>query len=257
MSANAPLRDWSGQRVWIVGASSGIGAALAGVLLQRGALVAVSGRRGDVLQQQFGHQPHALILPFDACTDDGWATACAELQKEWPAFDLVIQCQGDYSPLQIDQYSGQTALKMLDVNLLSLYRSLDHLLPWLQRTGRGGLAIMASVAGWGMLPKAMAYGAGKSAAIYLAHCLHYELAPRGHGVWCINPGFVATRLTAQNDFDMPALLTPEQAAGEIVAGFARGDFEIHFPKRFTRWLKLIALLPRPLQHALIRRITGV
>lgn len=92
--------------------------------------------------------------------------------------------------------------------------------------------------------------------IHFAECLHLELAPRGIGVWVINPGFVATRLTAQNDFAMPALLTPQQAALAILAGLRSGRFEIHFPRRFTRVMQLLALLPYRWYFSLIRRFTG-
>ena len=120
----------------------------------------------------------------------------------------------------------------------------------------GGIALVASVAGYRGLPKALCYGPGKAALIHFAECLHLDLAPRGIGVWVINPGFVQTRLTAQNDFAMPALLTPEQAACAAVDGFKTGGFEIHFPKRFTRAMKLLAWLPDRWYFALVRRYTG-
>jgi short-subunit dehydrogenase len=115
---------------------------------------------------------------------------------------------------------------------------------------------VASVAGYRGLPKALAYGPGKAALIHFAECLHLDLAPKGIGVWVINPGFVATQLTAKNDFAMPALLTPPVAALAMVEGFATGRFDIHFPKRFTRVLKLIAHLPYSWSFPLIRRFTG-
>lgn len=257
MSANVPIHDWQGRQVWIIGASSGIGAALAQELLQRGARLAVSGRRAEALHALYDAHPQALILPMDACDDQQWQQTCAQLRAHWAHVDVVFMCQGDYTPMQVDSYDAAVAIAMLQSNVLSLYRGLQVILPWLRDSGRGGIAITASVAGYTMLPLAMAYGASKAAAIYLAQSLFYELAARGHGVWCINPGFVATRLTARNRFAMPAVLTPQQAAQAILRGFARGQFEIHFPKRFTLWLKLIALLPLRLQQALLRRLTGV
>lgn len=257
MTANKPLRDWKGKHVWIVGASSGIGAALATELLHRGARVAVSGRREALLVQLFGGTTQAIPIVLDACSETSWREASTALRQQWAELDLVVLCQGDYTPMQVDSFDASIASRMLDVNLTSLYRGLEFILPWLKQTNTGGIAIMASVAGYGMLPKAMVYGASKAAARYLAESLYYELAPRGHSVWCINPGFVATRLTAQNDFAMPALMTPQQAALAIVDGFAAGCFDIHFPRRFTLWLKLIARLPLRLQQALLRRMTGV
>ena len=73
----------------------------------------------------------------------------------------------------------------------------------------------------------------------------------------INPGFVATPLTAQNDFAMPALISPEQAALAMLQGWRQGDFDIHFPKRFSRVMKLLQCLPYPVYFPLVRRFTGL
>jgi NAD(P)-dependent dehydrogenase (short-subunit alcohol dehydrogenase family) len=113
------------------------------------------------------------------------------------------------------------------------------------------------VAGFRGLPQSLAYGPTKAALINLAETLYLDLQPHGLGVSVINPGFVETPLTAQNDFHMPALLTPAQAAQAIVQGWSRGEFEIHFPKRFTRVLKLLRLLPYRLYFPLIRQATGL
>ena len=119
-----------------------------------------------------------------------------------------------------------------------------------------GIAFVASVAGYRGLPKALAYGPGKAALIHFAEILHLDLAPKGIGVWVINPGVVATQLTAKNDFSMPALMTPSDAALALVDGFRSSAFEIHFPKRFTRVMKLLAHLPYRWYFPLVRRLTG-
>jgi len=97
------------------------------------------------------------------------------------------------------------------------------------------------------------YGPSKAALINFAESIRMDLAPRGIAVTLVSPGFVATPLTAQNDFHMPALITPQVAASEILKGLARGEFEIHFPKRFSRFLKLLRLLPARLYFALVSR----
>ena len=145
----------------------------------------------------------------------------------------------------------------LETNLLGTMSATAAVLPTLLAQGEGAIALVGSVAGYGGLPKATVYGPSKAALINFAEVLHLDLSPRGIGVFLIDPGFVATPLTAQNDFAMPALQTPAQAAAAIVDGFARGDFEIHFPKRFTRVLKFLQLLPRRFYFALIRRATGL
>jgi NAD(P)-dependent dehydrogenase (short-subunit alcohol dehydrogenase family) len=126
----------------------------------------------------------------------------------------------------------------------------------LPEAGNGQIAFVASVAGYRGLPKALVYGPTKAALINFAETSGSTSRPRGIGVRVINPGFVATPLTAANDFAMPALLTPEQAAQEIMRGFATDAFEIHFPKRFTRAMKLLAHLPYRLYFPLVRMLTG-
>ena len=255
--ANTPIRDWRGRRVWLIGASSGIGAALAQALLAAGAEVAVSARRIETLHAVVGEQKNGLAIALDANDSSSWHGAAAELRARWPELDLVVFCQGDYQALRADNYDVAVALHLLDINLLSLYRGLDVVLPWLRNQGRGGIAITASVAAYRMLPQAMAYGAAKAAAVYLAESLYFDLAPQGYSVYCINPGFVATRLTAKNEFVMPTLLSPEQAAAAIMRGFARGQFEIHFPKRFTYCVKLMCHLPFRLHQWLLHKVTGL
>ena len=145
----------------------------------------------------------------------------------------------------------------LATNLIGTMCGTAAVLPTLLAQGHGAIALVGSVAGYGGLPKATVYGPSKAALINFAEVLHLDLAPRGIGVFLINPGFVATPLTAQNQFAMPALLTPDQAAVAILKGWARGAFEIHFPRRFTLWLKLMRHLPDTLYFALVRRATGL
>lgn len=249
---NPKITDWAGKRVWLVGASSGIGAALAGELARRGAHVALSARNADKLRALA--IDGALLLPCDATSSSGLATARERLLAAWGRVDLVIYLAGDYVPMRAANFDLAAAEKVVSVNFNGAMRLVATVLPDLQ--AGGGIAFVASVAGYRGLPKALAYGPGKAALINFAECLHLDLAAQGIGVWVINPGFVATPLTAQNDFAMPALLTPAQAALATVDGFRRGNFEIHYPKRFTRVMKLLALLPYALYFPLVRRTTG-
>ena len=249
---NPKIVDWSGKRVWLVGASSGIGAALAGELARLGARVALSARSVDKLRAL--DIPGALLLPCDATDTVSLAGARASLLAAWRGVDLVIYLAGDYVPMRTGDFDLAVAEKVITVNFNGGMRLAATVLPDL-RAG-GGIAFVASVAGYRGLPKALAYGPGKAALIHFAECLHLDLAPQGIGVWVINPGFVSTQLTAKNDFAMPALLTPEQAALATVDGLKTGKFEIHYPKRFTRAMKLLALLPYGWYFPLVRRLTG-
>jgi NAD(P)-dependent dehydrogenase (short-subunit alcohol dehydrogenase family) len=134
---------------------------------------------------------------------------------------------------------------------------LDAVLPVLLKQRSGHLSLISSVAGYRGLPNALAYGPTKAALINLAQTLYMDLQPLGIGVSLINPGFVDTPLTAQNEFKMPALITPEQAAHQMLKGWEAGRFEIHFPKRFTLWLKLLGHLSDGLYFRIVRGSTGL
>jgi len=249
---NPKITDWKDRLVWLVGASTGIGAALAHELSRRGARLALSARSADKLQAQGIER--ALLLPCDATDAASLASARQTLLEAWGGIDLVIYLAGDYVPMRAHDFDLARAEQVLAVNFNGAVRLAATVLPDLQ--AGGGIAFVASVAGYRGLPRSLCYGPGKAALIHFAECLHLDLEAQGVGVWIINPGFVRTRLTAQNDFAMPALLTPQQAAVAMIDGFTTGAFEIHFPWRFTRPLKLLSLLPYRWYFPLIRRITG-
>lgn len=252
---NPPIRDWQGRRVWLMGASSGIGEALARALAAAGARVALSARRAERIAALAGELPQALALPCDATDGEAMAGARDRLAADWGGVDVAIYLAGDYVPMRAWDYAPQAAARMVAVNFAGAMAFAAALTPLLLKQGNGQLAFVSSVAGYRGLPKALVYGPTKAALINFAETLYLDLAPRGLSVFLINPGFVATPMTAANDFEMPALISPQQAAEEIIAGFGRGSFEIHFPRRFTYWLKLLRLLPYGLYFALVRRFT--
>ncbi|MGC8507219.1 MAG: SDR family NAD(P)-dependent oxidoreductase [Thiomonas sp.] len=253
MSLNPHIDGWNGRRVWVIGASTGIGRATAIALLQRGARVAVSARSAQALQSI----DSALPLPLDATDAAAVQTAMQTLQRDWGGLDLLLYCAGTYRPMRATAFDLASALQHDDVNYRGALHALAAVLPVLTAQRTGHIALVSSVAGFGGLPQAMAYGPTKAALINLAETLYLDLHPLGIGVHVINPGFVETPLTAQNTFAMPALITPEQAAQALLQGLEAGRFDIHFPRRFTLWLKLLRLLPRGLYFSLISRFTGL
>lgn len=251
---NRCLRDWNGLRVWLIGASSGIGAALAAEALAAGARVALSARREDRLQAVAAGHAQALVAPFDIVDHAGWAARYAEIQQAFGGVDLVVFCAADYQPERSWEVQPARAAQLLAVNLGSVYTGLATVLPDMLARGSGGIAIVASVAGYLGLPNASVYGPSKAALINLAELLYVDLRPRGLSVYLINPGFVQTALTARNEFAMPALQTPLEAARAILRGLAAGRFEIHFPRRFTLAMKLLRWLPYRLRFNLMTRM---
>jgi NAD(P)-dependent dehydrogenase (short-subunit alcohol dehydrogenase family) len=273
MSLNPPIRDWRGKRVWIVGASTGIGAALAARLAQAGAKLALSARsqhKLDALAKDLGSagsQPNgvqatpapALVLPLDVRDAAALATAYAAIVKHWGGADVTIFNAGTYAPMRADAFDLAHMDEHFAVNYHGVTNGLAAVLPdYLARAAeRPCISIVSSVAGYRGLPQSLAYGPSKAALINLAETLYLDLAPKGIAVNLITPGFVDTPLTKQNEFKMPALISADEAAREIIDGFARGEFEIHFPKRFTRWLKTMRLLPYAAYFAAIRKSTGL
>lgn len=260
MSLNPKISHWQGRIVWLVGASSGIGQALAHRLHLAGARVIVSARQADLLQSFVLEHPGSLALPLDVLDAPALRQACQAAVQRHGRIDLTIYCAGHYQAMRAQQFSLAEARRHIDVNYVGALNLLDALLPQLllqAHQGCGGhLSLVSSVAGFRGLPKSLAYGPSKAALSHLAEALYLDLSGDGIGVSVIHPGFVETPLTAQNDFKMPALISPEDAAAAIIKGWQQGKFEIHFPKRFTLWLKALSLLGHGPYFALIKKLTN-
>ncbi len=255
MTAPSPAsRDWHDQTVWVIGASSGIGAALATELLHHGARVILSARRQEKLEQVAGHHPLACVEPLDVTQPASWQACWERLREQHHLPDRVVFCAAAYRPERSWELKADQVKLTLETNLAGVYFGLETILPELMARRRGGIALVASVAGYLGLPGASVYGPSKAALINLAELLSAELMEYGIAVQLINPGFVATRLTALNDFPMPALISSAAAARHIVKGLQGRRFEIHFPRRFTLWMKLAAMLPYPLRLPILRRL---
>ena len=257
---NQPIQNWQGRRVWLVGASSGIGLACAKAMQAAGAHVIVSARDLGTLSE-WAAACKAKGLPVALMSVD----VTDALQVKYVArqvaaggpLALVLYCAGHYRAQRATAFDLNDMLRHQDVNYNGMLRVLDAVLPVFLQQGHGHISLVSSVAGWRGLPNGLAYGPTKAAMTHLAETLYMDLQDKGIGVSVVNPGFVATPLTAQNNFQMPALISPEEAAKAMLAGWAEGLFDIHFPKRFTSWLKLMRLLPYRIYFALVRRFTGL
>lgn len=259
MPLNPAITDWRGKRVWLVGASSGIGRAVAAQLHAQGAQVIVSARQQALLASFAQEHPGSQAMVLDVTDAQAVQDAAARLQADAP-LDLVCYCAGHYTPMRADALALPELLRHQEVNLTGALHVLAAVVPGLLASSQAGraphLSLVASVAGWRGLPQSLAYGPTKAALINLAETLFLDLRPLGVGVSVVNPGFVDTPLTRQNNFAMPALLTPVQAAQAMLRGWANGDFELHFPRHFTLWLKLLRVLPYRWYFALVRRAQG-
>lgn len=232
------------RKVWIVGASSGIGRTLAVELAKRGDSLALSARNAEALHQLNaelggGH----LVLPLDVADAAAVAQATADLKKAWQHIDSIIFMAGAYTPVPISDMTLDDARNIVTVNLLGGMYLTHAVLPWLTEQNRGQLALCSSVAGFVGLPKGQPYSATKAGLTNFAESLRVELAGTGIDIKVIHPGFVRTRLTDKNTFDMPMIMEADAAAKALADGLAGRGFEVQFPKRFTRIMKLLRLLP--------------
>jgi short-subunit dehydrogenase len=254
---NPPIRDWAKQRVWIIGASTGIGKALADALLAKGARVAVSARNEQALNDAFATQANALCLPLDITDSASLSSALERIHSAWGGLDLGIVMAGTYRAIRAWELNEEAIRSMMQTNVYGTMNASALLTQFFLKQGSGHVSVVASVAGYSGLPKAMVYGPSKAAMINFAETLYIDLSEKNIGVSVVNPGFVRTPLTAQNDFKMPHLIEPEEAASEMIKGYEAGDFEIHFPRAFSRQLKLLRLLPYSTYFKLIKKSTGL
>ena len=260
MALNPHITNWQGRRAWLVGASSGIGRATASALHARGAQVVVSARSAAALQTFTAQHPGSQAVALDVTDRTAVQATAAELLAQGP-LDLVCYCAGTYQPLRATAFDLDVMLHHQQVNVSGALHVLGAVLPAMLQAAQAGqpghISLVASVAGFRALPQGLAYGPTKAALIHLAEALYLDLHDLGLGVSVVNPGFVATPLTASNEFKMPALISPEDAARAMLQGWERGAFEIHYPKRFTRVMKLLRLLPYGLYFPAVRRLTGL
>lgn len=232
----------SSSRIWLIGASTGIGAVLARRLAAEGHRVIVSARSEDKLQS-LAETPGITSLPLDVTDEEGFKVAAKRLQEQLGGIDLAILNAGDYSPMPLEDFDTRLFRDTFEVNTFGVIHGLAALLPIMQNQGGGRILVTASIAGYRGLPKAAPYNASKAAVISLCESLRPELKQQGISLRVINPGFVRTPLTDKNRFPMPFLITAEQAADAIMKELDKDNFEIAFPKRFAWLMKLLRLLP--------------
>jgi NAD(P)-dependent dehydrogenase (short-subunit alcohol dehydrogenase family) len=257
MALNPPIRNWTGQVVWLVGASTGIGRAVATQLHAAGAKVVVSARNEVALNEFVDKHPGSLAIALDATDRVALRQASAHILAAHGRIDLALYCAGHYKAMRATAFDLDDALRHEQVNYVGALHLLDAVLPVLLRQASGHISLVSSVTGYRGLPNALAYGPTKAALINLAESLYLDLRQLGIGVSVVCPGYVDTPLVTQNDYRMPGLISADEAASQMLAGWRAGLFELHFPRRFTRWIKLASHLGHGLYFKLVRRVTGL
>lgn len=239
------------KNIVIIGASHGIGKALAQEFAKEKNNLFLAARDFEALAAlKTQLQTNVEIFALDVVDEK----KAKEVLEKISQIDLFIYAAGTYKPMPAHQIDLSEAKKINEVNFVGALNCLGVVIKKMLQQKSGHIALIASVAGYVGLPKSFAYGASKAALINLAETLYAELSHFNINVSVINPGFVKTRLTDLNNFKMPAIITAEQAAKIIVKDLAAKKFEIHFPKKFTIWLKLLKILPYKLLFFFTKKI---
>lgn len=259
MPLNKPIASFKDLKVWVIGASSGIGEACARQFLEGGAKVALSARRKEnleVIAAKFD-LTKSLVIPVDVNSTEEIKAGFESIKNSWGQIDLLLYVSGIYEPIRASGMNLEKVERTVRTNIMGPMAACATVLPDFIANQTGGVAIVSSVAGYSGLPKSLAYGPTKAALINFCESLYYDLKPLGVSVYMINPGFVKTEATAKNDFHMPGLIGSEEAAQHILNGIATGDFDIHFPKGFTRFLKFLRILPYPIYFYLLKKFVKI
>jgi len=247
---------------WIIGASSGIGEALVNKFYEENYDLVISARSLDKLElikenllSKNKNLGKILVDELDVSNCDSLQKTLAKTVSQFQKIDLVIFCSGLYQPMSAIDFDLELSKKIIDVNLVGALNLLHLIIPQMTKQKSGHIAVIASVAGYCGLPKSFAYGASKAALINLCEGIYPELKLNKIDLSVINPGFVKTRLTDQNNFKMPFLISSQEAADVIFQGLMKKKFEIHFPKKFTFFLKILRLLPYKIFFFITKKIT--
>ncbi|CUK08183.1 putative oxidoreductase [Ruegeria denitrificans] len=233
------MSSFNGKTYWIVGASEGLGRALAEALSRRGTHLILSARNADRLAEICAALPNAQAVPCDVTNLGAVRRAAVEVGE----VDGLVYNAGAYEPMRSGDWESEAVLAMTDVNYTGALRVLGEMVPGFVRRGRGDITLIGSLSGYRGLPAAVGYAASKAALISLAETMRFDLAGTGVTVRIINPGFIKTRLTEKNSFNMPMLMTPEDAAERVVKAMLHRRFRTDFPAPFSWVIRLLDYLP--------------
>ncbi|TDT72988.1 short-subunit dehydrogenase [Litoreibacter halocynthiae] len=234
------MRDFNGKRYWLVGASAGLGRALADKLVQAGAEVVISARGEDGLKQAVSEiGPKASYVTVDVSENDDVIRA----SKEVGEVDGYVHLAGVYWPQGAKEWDADRVNAMCDINFTGLARVLGQVVPNMVRRDCGHIVITSSLTGFRGLPGSIGYTASKAATMSLAECMYADLRKTGVDVQVVNPGFIKTQLTDKNDFNMPFIMEPEEAAQIVFDHMRSGGFKRSFPTLFSLVFRGSQFLP--------------
>jgi short-subunit dehydrogenase len=242
-------REFNGKTYWIIGASEGLGRALAHELTSAGAKLFLSARNSARLEDLSAELGGARVITLDVTDENSVVNAVGQAGS----VDGLIYCVGLYEPMTAPNWQTASAESMFDANFIGAMRILGRVLPGMIRQDNGHIILIGSLAGYRGLPGAIGYGASKAALMHLAENLFAETRKTGVTVQLANPGFIQTRLTDKNTFAMPMIMSAQAAAGRVMKLMQSDRFRVDFPRPFSWFFKAGRFLPDWLFYGMIGR----
>ena len=240
--------------IWITGASTGIGRALAIKFAEKGWIVAASARRENLLKELNQINKNIYPFPVDVTNIDQCKIVSKDILEQFKNIEICVFCTGMHDPKSEKEFNLEKIRKIMEVNYFGVMNSINSIYSYYNNKKSGQISIVSSVAGYRGLPAAGAYCASKSALTSFTESLHFEMRKKNVRVSLISPGFIKTPMTDQNDFPMPMIKSPEFAAEQIYSGLIKkNSFEIHFPKAFTFIMKILKILPNSVYFWLVEK----
>ena len=242
------------KNIWITGASSGIGKALAIKFANEGWQVAASARRESLLKELSNQYTNIQSFPLDVTDSDKCKSVFKDIIEKFENIEICVFGTGIHDPQSEKKFNLEKIKKIMEVNFFGTMNSINSVYDYFGQRKVGQISIISSVAGYRGLPAAGAYCASKSALTSFAESLHFEMKRKNVRVSLISPGFIKTPMTDQNDFPMPMIKSPEFAADQIYNGLIKkSGFEIHFPKAFTFFMKFLRILPNSIYFRFLEK----
>ena len=242
------------KNIWITGASSGIGKALAIKFANEGWKVAASARREYLLKELSDRYPNIQSFPLDVTKSDECKSVFKDILEKFKNIEICVFGTGIHDPKSERRFNLEKIKKIMEVNFFGTMNSINSIYDYYKEKKSGQISIISSVAGYRGLPAGGAYCASKSALTTFAESLYFDMKRSNVRVSVVSPGFIKTPMTDQNDFPMPMIKSPEFAADEMFKGLTQSNaFEIHFPKKFTFIMKILKIMPNWLYLKLIKR----
>ena len=241
------------KKIWITGASSGIGKALALKFAKENWKVAVSARRKELLDE-IAQNENISSFPLDVTDDDLVKTSFSNISNQFKGIDICVFCSGAYDPKLEKEINKEQIKKIMNINFFGVLNCIKAVEEYFKKKQEGHISIVSSVAAYRGLPNSSGYGPSKAALTNLTESLYFDFKKHNVRISLISPGFIKTPLTNQNTFNMPFIKSPEFAANKMFNGLTKSNsFEIHFPKELTLLLKFLRILPYRIYLFLINK----